>query len=210
MIKSLHLAGVRAVAFDVFGTVAQIGVRHSPFAKLLREFSRSGYIRSPDDPAKIMTNNVGLAEAVQMLRGQISLDKLQSLEQDLAEELASITLFSDAVPTITALRTAGFKIALCSNLAAPYAVPINSLLPTAFDAYAWSFEVGAAKPSPAIYAYLCNTLGFFPSEVLMVGDTVAADYDGPRKFGMRSLHLGRSGTSPIHDSIQSLDEIICG
>ena len=207
MIKSLHFSGVRAVAFDVFGTVARIGIKRSPFAKLLREFSRNGLLRSADDAAKIMTNNVGLMDAVQLLSGKISREKLQLLEQDLAEEISSIELFSDAIPAITALRTAGYKIGICSNLAAPYAVPIYKLLPFGFDAYAWSFEVGAIKPNPAIYAHLCHTLQVSPSAVLMIGDTVAADYDGPKKFGMQSLHLARNGASLCVESIQSLDEI---
>jgi HAD superfamily hydrolase (TIGR01549 family) len=138
----------------------------------------------------------------------LAADVLAELERDLSAELSSISFFQDALPTLRALRTAGYKIALCSNLAAPYAEPVNKLLPFDLDAYAWSFEVGATKPDPLMYEAVCNTLQCAPHQVLMVGDTVNADYSGPRSFGMQARHLARAGTSPVHESISTLDSIL--
>lgn len=41
----------------------------------------------------------------------------------------------------------------------------------------------------------------------MVGDTLDADYVGPRALGMRSIYLARNGNSPVAESIHTLDEL---
>lgn len=198
---------IKAVAFDVFGTIAEIQQARKPYAALLRHLRNSGREANPLDGAILMSNNLGLAEAAQHFGVVLAADILAALEQDLRVELMSIRLFPDALPEFERLVDAGFKVAVCSNLAAPYAQPIKSLVPFSLDAYVWSFEVGAIKPAPAMYDHLCHSLGCSPGEVLMVGDTLAADYDGPRKFGMRSIHLSRHRRSQANDNIGSLAEL---
>lgn len=80
---------------------------------------------------------------------------------------------------------------MCSNLAADNAKPLTTLLQTQLDAYVWSFEAGAMKPDPLIYAHACGALDYTPAEVLMVGDTLAADLESPRACGMQSVQLDR-------------------
>lgn len=121
--------------------------------------------------------------------------------------MQTVQLYDETLATLGSLKIAGYKLGLCSNLATPYAVPVKLLLPP-LDAYAWSFEVGAVKPDPIIYEYVCSALGCLPADVLMVGDTVEADYHGLRRFGMRSYHLSRDGARSIKHSITSLDDIL--
>lgn len=154
-----------------------------------------------------MARNLDLAAAALHFGFALPSEILAGLEEDLLVEIQSIRLFPDALSTFGNLRAAGYKVAICSNLAAPYAPPITSLAPFAFDSCTWSFEVGALKPDPKIYDHVCRSLECAPNEVLMVGDTLSADYDGPRKFGMRSVHLSRHGGSKARDSISSLADI---
>src|SRR3546814_15485324 len=58
---------------------------------------------------------------------------LASLKQDLFAELASVTLYADARRALIALHETGIQIAVCSNLAAPYAIPVLELLPFGLD-----------------------------------------------------------------------------
>ncbi|PJI52359.1 hypothetical protein CTI14_43590, partial [Methylobacterium radiotolerans] len=102
-------------------------------------------------------------------------DALNALEAELREEIESITLFPDAAPTLLALKARGIKVALCSNLAAPYGPPVLDLLPFQPDFCAWSYEAGAVKPQPEIYQYLCDGIACQPEEVLMIGDTIEAE-----------------------------------
>ena len=125
-----------------------------------------------------MTRNLGLAGAADYFGAQLSNSELASLESDLFTELASVRLFDDALESLNQLKNAGLKLALCSNLAAPYAIPAKLLLPS-FDVYGWSFEVGAIKPEPAIYRQMIEQLGCEASAIAMIGDTLQADMLGP-------------------------------
>lgn len=203
------LNGIKAVVFDVFGTMAEIGEKRRPYARVLDLLATQGRWRDWTDPGRIMTSNVGLAGVAPMLGKSLPADELAEIELDLYAELATIHLFPEVAATLKALRDAGYKIGLCSNLAAPYALPIKLLLPFQLDAYAWSFEVGAAKPESEIFTKVCSDLGCEPGEVLMVGDTWEADFLGPRRIGMQALFLDRLGRRRRQiRSIRSLDEVL--
>ena len=191
------------MAFDVYGTLVHIGDPRRPYRRLLSALNDMGRAPRKDDGARLMSTDVGLAEAAEMLGMTLPGDVLQELTVDLNAELASIGLFEDAIPAIRLLKDRGFCIGLCSNLAGPYAKPVEALLPP-LDAYAWSFAVGAVKPEPRMYSYLCDALGASPEGVLMVGDTLSADYEGPRSFGMQGCHLARKRTSEAKVWISTL------
>ncbi|MDM0119009.1 HAD family hydrolase [Variovorax arabinosiphilus] len=198
--------GVKAVAFDVYGTLVHIGDPRRPYRRLLSELNTLGRAPRTDNGARIMKLDVGLAEAAELLGMTLPGDVLQELTVDLSAELASIRLFEDAIPAIRLLQSRGLPIGLCSNLAGPYAKPVQALLPQ-LDAYAWSFAVGAVKPEPHMYSYLCDALDASPEQVLMVGDTLSADYEGPRSFGMQACHLARKRTSEAKVWISTLLEL---
>lgn len=199
---------IRAVVFDVFGTLVHMAERRYPFRQLTRLLQTKGYQSQPLDSARIMSNDVGLAGAAALLGVELSASELAPLERDLQAELETTRLFADTAATLLALKARGLKLGLCSNLAAPYALPVRLLLPFPLDAYAWSFEVGAIKPEPAIYAHICAQLDCAPAEVLMIGDTPADDWQGPRNFGMHSRLLRRAGGDEGDESIRGLDEVL--
>lgn len=197
---------IRAVVFDVYGTLMRIGERRAPFRALLARMEAAGRARQAGDAATIMSRRLDLAGAAALLGADLSASELAALKGDLQAELASVRLFPDTLGVLQALAGRGLKLGLCSNLAAPYAAPVQTLLPP-LDAYAWSFEVGAIKPEPAIYAHVCRELGCEPAQVLMVGDTPEADLHGPRRFGMRSLLLRREGARPGDEAADTISDL---
>lgn len=200
---------IKAVAFDVFGTLVRIERPTRPFRKLVRLLHEAGRRRQSDDGSRAMTNAIDLRQAASLFGGMVSEENLHALEVELYEEIQSITLFADAAPTLNALKDQGIKVALCSNLAAPYGPPVLDLLPIQPDFCAWSYEAGAVKPQPEIYQYLCEGIACQPDEVLMIGDTVDADMIGPRNFGMHGYHLNRHSAASNHtDSLRSLSEVL--
>ncbi len=60
-------------------------------------------------------------------------------------------------------------------------------LPDNPDAVTFSYLVGHAKPEPAIYAKVMDSLGLPAERILFVGDSVSADFDGPSMAGMASM-----------------------
>ena len=89
---------------------------------------------------------------------------------------------------------------MCSNLAAEYGPAVLGLLP-GLDAYVLSYEVGLAKPDPAIFGRVCAELGCAPGEVVFVGDSKRCDVDGPRAFGMQARHLDRRAGQSLLDAL---------
>lgn len=192
---------LQAVVFDAYGTLAQITDRRYAFKKLLRYGQQMGRTPRPDDAATIMTHRGGLLEAAQRLGILLPAAVYQELETDLMAELSSVTLFDDVNTTLTELKSRGLRIGLCSNLAEPYAAPLLRQLSVPFDCYAWSFSVGAIKPSPAIYGYVVEQLDCPPGQVLFVGDTPDADRDGPQQIGMQASLIDRDKGERLMDRL---------
>lgn len=113
---------IEAVIFDVYGTLLQIGERRRPFRKLLEQARSQGRQPRTDDARTLMTRNVGLAGAASLFGTQLNNDELAALELDLYAELTSVSPYDDALRTLERLKRAGLKVALCSNLATPYAI----------------------------------------------------------------------------------------
>lgn len=194
--SNAYFAMPEVVVFDVFGTLLRIGDRKHPFLKLMKLARNMGRRPTPDDARILMCEDLGLAAAAQRFEVEVTLSQLAELEHDLLCELGSIKLYSDSLPAIRILQNAGISVAVCSNLAAPYALPVMLLLPH-LDAYSWSFRVGAVKPERAIYEQVSLQLNCPLSNMVMIGDTLEADCLGPRRFGMRGFHLNRSGRADV-------------
>lgn len=200
---------MQAVVFDLYGTLLAIAQPRRPYRQLLNLLQQKGRPPHPTDAARVMTVDAGLAGIAGVLGAALDPADVAPLERELFAELSSVRVFEDAVPTLESLRERGLRLALCSNLASPYAVPAHLLLPP-MDAYGFSFAVGAVKPQAQIYQAVCAALKLQPSAVLMVGDTFEADVAGPLAVGMQSCHLVRDGSasSPAHHSIRSLGELL--
>lgn len=174
---------IRAVCFDGFGTLVEIGDKRRPFKALL------GQASSSNAATRALTTPMTLRDLARDLATKTDEVWLAELEDDLAAETAS-TRLRPGVDTIwTTLTRMGLKIGVCSNLAAPYANALLDCLPDAPDTVILSFEVGLMKPQPEIYQLVCQRLGLEPHQVLFVGDTVAADVDGPCNAGLFAMHI---------------------
>jgi HAD superfamily hydrolase (TIGR01509 family) len=82
--------------------------------------------------------------------------------------------YPDTGPTLEALRRAGVKMAVVSNIGFDIRPIMDSWgFDKLVDAYALSYEVGRCKPDPGIFLRACGMLGVDPERALMVGDTPA-------------------------------------
>ncbi|MBY0444226.1 MAG: HAD family hydrolase [Burkholderiales bacterium] len=201
---------IRAVVFDVFGTLFEITDRRMPFRSLLHYLQQQGRAPRADDAAKLMSSRLDLLGVAELFGMTITKDVLHLLDSDLQAELTSIRVFHDTVSTINQLKDAGYQIGVCSNLALPYGESVLQLLPSPLDAYALSFAVGAVKPEPMIYQHVCRSLKCSADEVLFIGDSHTADFEGPRSMGMLARHLRRNQSLSSLDpntEIESLHEI---
>ena len=111
---------------------------------------------------------------------------------------ARARLFEDSLPVVRSLRAGGIRTALLSNCSHSTRPIVDALgLEDEFDAVLLSFEVGAAKPDPAIYREaLTRVGGIDPRRAAFVDDQVRY-CDGASALGMRTYLIVREGVEPI-------------
>lgn len=185
-------APVRAVLFDVYGTLVQIGKPKRPYRQLLDIVRMQHPTITREQCARdIMCQCMGLAGVADFYSVKLSPTRQHELEADLAEEIRGLRLFPEVPMVLRTLRSRGYRLGVCSNLAEPYVRPAAQLLGTMIDIAVWSCEVGAMKPDAVIYETATSRLGVAPGAVLMVGDSYGADVEGPRLAGLQAQHLDR-------------------
>ena len=101
--------------------------------------------------------------------------------------------YSDAAPVLAALRDMGVAVVVLSNTG----IDISGVLRREglmdyVDGMVLSWQVGAVKPDPRIFAAALATVGAKPANALMVGDSESHDAGGV-PLGIRTLILPRTG-----------------
>ena len=101
----------------------------------------------------------------------------------------AVHLYDDSIPV---LRARGVRTAVVSNCSRSTRPVVDRLgLESEVDAVVLSFEVGAAKPDPAIYLAALDRLAAQPAETVFVDDQ-ATYCDGAAALGMRTFLIRRA------------------
>jgi HAD superfamily hydrolase (TIGR01549 family) len=182
---------IKAVALDAFGTLVEIHDKRRPYARLAKAAAQP-LARSP------MCEPIDLDAMVDLCGLTLGASEMSALHGDLKAELESIQPYPEARAVLEELRRIGMRTAVASNLALPYARPIEDELGHLLDVSCMSFEVGFIKPDSGFYAALCRRLNLLPQEVLMIGDTWRCDYEGATTAGLHAIHLDRRGNAEEH------------
>lgn len=105
--------------------------------------------------------------------------------------------YDDALPTLRALRAAGIRTAVLSNVGIDLGPVLDaSGIRAAVDAVVMSYQVGYAKPDPEIFEHALAQLVVRAENTLMVGDSWRDDA-GAAGLGIRTLLLPRTH-GPVH------------
>nr|WP_245289743.1 HAD family hydrolase [Bradyrhizobium sp. CCH5-A9] len=200
---------IRAVCFDSFGTLVEIGDKRRPFKTLL------GDDPTPDTVRRVLTKPTSLRDLAYDLSLALDEESMVALEADLEAELASTRLRHGMKVLWESLRQVGLRVGVCSNLAAPYQSALLRCLPHTPDALVMSFQVGFMKPQAEIYQQVCTQFRLEPEQVLFVGDHFEEDVIGPHCAGLFSMHIAEferalaQGPSPATHSalVELLDRL---
>ena len=120
-----------------------------------------------------------------------------------------------AIDVLAALRP-NWQLALATNAADSHEADIWAALQrVGLDALldrVYCFrKIGHRKPAPEFYTYILEDLGISASQAMMVGDDFDADVLGANQVGMYGVWINEGGavprSSPLHETIQSLDEL---
>ncbi len=138
----------------------------------------------------------GAAEDMASVLAELGLEPDPALVEDLLEtERTSLEtrvhLFDDSLPTLRALRARGIRTGLVSNCSRSTRPVVDRLgLEQEVDTVVLSFEVGAAKPEPAIYRYALDRLDTSADDAAFVDDQ-SLYCDGATAVGMRTYLIVR-------------------
>ncbi len=124
------------------------------------------------------------------------------LPRELGDALYSVLLdtwhaYEDTVPTLVALRAAGIRVCVISNVGVDvgHVLEREGIAPLV-DAVVLSKDVGAVKPDLPIFTAALAAIGCTPQDGLMVGDS-GRDDAGGTVVGLRTIVLPRT-RGPVH------------
>ena len=101
-------------------------------------------------------------------------------------------VFPDVRPCLETLAASGIRLAVLSNWDERLGPLLERLdLARHFEVIVVSAEAGTHKPSPAIFAHTAQRLGLPPGALLHVGDSEQEDVAGARACGWSALLLRR-------------------
>ena len=111
--------------------------------------------------------------------------RVQATQKELAP-------FDDAVPALRALRQAGLRLGVVSNMGRELGTVLGHLgLAARLDTWMSSEEAGVAKPHAAIFLAALDSAGVRADRALFVGDSYESDVLGARDAGMQAVLLLR-------------------
>jgi putative hydrolase of the HAD superfamily len=117
---------------------------------------------------------------------------------------AHLAPMADSVALIERVRTAGHRLALLSNMPAPYAAHLEAAHDCFgwFEHRAWSGRLGAAKPERGIFDHVQAALSAEdPSRLLFIDDHTG-NIDAARRLGWNALHFRSS--AQVEDELRAL------
>ena len=128
-----------------------------------------------------------------MLGRQPSSQQLTCFISTYLKEWNAGVVYPSGIKTTVAAIAQRARILVVTNTHDPQLVPnhLSAMGVAAFvDAVVTSVEVGRRKPHPAIYDAALRRTHAHPQNVVFVGDTIAADVDGPIAAGMAAVWIG--------------------
>ncbi len=118
-------------------------------------------------------------------------------------------VFEDVLPTLSALRERGVRMAVISNFDSRLDDLLAEMgLREYFEAVHISTRLGAEKPDPAIFDAALRRHGIAPAEALHIGDRAEADLAGAEAAGIRGLLIDRKNGNAFPGRLGRLEEAL--
>ena len=222
---------VRAVAFDGYGTIFDIGESHfiaamaeicerqglqADAADMWRRFLKASLAFRSENHHEPVYRRYDEAWALQFDRvfRQLGLKgDPWSASMHIKARLAGAAAFEETHHVVEALRP-HYRLALLSNADDDFlheALTRNGL---EFETIVTSEQAGAIKPQPEIFTHLSKAMGLPAGRILYAGDNAVPDVLGSVRAGMKAAWINRTGTRrprrvpPPDIRVRSLSELL--
>ena len=198
------MSAVRAVLLDLYDTLVwsewpkariaweqRLGVSE---ADLLRAFVATRPARSVGAFGSAEGDVVAVLKAAGVSASPETIGEIARATREFLR--TGVTLYDDSIPTLHELRHRGLRTAVVSNCDHTTRPVVDRLaLPEETDVVILSFEIGAAKPDPKIYATALERLEVEAAEAAFVDDQ-ARYCDAAAELGMATFLVLRDGAAP--------------
>lgn len=138
--------------------------------------------------------------------GKIELDSLEMLWKEQLKEAHEIIGASDLV---LALKKAGFRLGVISNIWKPYFLSFVENCPKIYsniDAFFLSYEVGAKKPACSMFKAALEFFSANPENCIMIGDSYMDDLYPALSLGMRTIWILSRPENELDSILQILTD----
>ncbi len=193
---------IRALCFDLDGTLAAYGGGFRSFLALLRhelllDCDLDRFVAvvegelSRDGP---LTMEAALRRALVRLDQRAPGDLGKTAAAALRAYAEDVRPSAGAAPLLARLHRRGVPMALVTN--GPVDMQRAALDALGFEGYFRSVlvsgdpDVGMRKPAARIFSLACTGLEALPGETLMIGDSAEADVEGALAYGMQAVLIG--------------------
>jgi putative hydrolase of the HAD superfamily len=178
------------------GILKQIaGVLDAPYPDLAQLWDETWPERATGDLATYLR---GICARIGLRPTPEQLDRVLTIRTDAHSRL--FVPRSDALATLTRLRSLGLRTAVVSNTSSEVP-PLwqGSPLASVVDVQVFSCTERLMKPDRRIFELVIRRLGVEPDGCLYVGDGADNELEGARAIGMEAILLRPGDTNPPHD-----------
>jgi putative hydrolase of the HAD superfamily len=192
----------KAVIFDLFGTLVD-NFTSSEYLKVLAAMSivldapADKFSRLWRDTFNLRTNGAHqthqqsiryICEKLGVPADETRIERASVLRLDYT--VKTLVPRKDALPTITQLKSMGYKVGLVSDCSPETPAvwpktPFNGV----FHAAIFSCDAGVKKPDPRIYRLACEQLGVKEADCLYIGDGSSHELSGALRVGMHPVQI---------------------
>lgn len=214
---------MRGICFDLWNTLAFTDAIQSPITTLAAAFELED---TPDwrqvlERAMMTRRLTGIGAAIDAIGSETGKSPTGGwTRHDLILMWGAASnqnrLYPDALPMLKTLGRCGgmgLSLGIISNT---QSFDLDFLrrdgLEPFIDVICLSCDLGVLKPDPAIYRHAAGQMGLEPAQILMVGDSLKDDVEGPINAGMNGVLLDRSGVNAtgaaVIKTLSALPEMI--
>ena len=207
MTTSIQLSGIRAVLFDLHGTLAHVenpvsteelsdylvsrGYEVSP-QQLQASWAFVAFIDYPKHGYKSWRSY--FFRILQRLKVKADKETLNELIKLLNRD--TYQLYPDAASAVMKAKEKGLKTAVVTTIAYLQFKKAVKPIRGHFDFIMTGYEAGCDKTNPKMYRKVLEILKAKPEEAVMIGDNIQIDILLPKRLGINAILLDRKRENP--------------
>jgi len=154
------------------------------------------------------------SDGLQLAMNELGLPAQESDIEVLTGSISAMPPFPEVVPTLRALKNAGFNLCIVSNTDDDIIAGNVAQLDGCIDRVITAQQAGAYKPSPVIFNHAYRALGVSKDDVVHICASPHLDHAAAREIGFRCIWIDRgTGRTTLPDyvpdaTVPTLDKVL--